>query len=220
MKDTDSKGINNLEINKEGEYLIVSINPKIYPLEVIYSAAYVFLDRAYLLIDGNPEEEIFVQMKPKNRKEDLEKLGNEFNNELVNYSVYVVQAVRNQPLRKAIIERALLTNTTEIEYCPECGCKLEMCNDCEKKHCPTCESDEKIENCPECGCKLEVCPDCGEKYCPSCEDKEKADEPPKEEEFKEEDYIIEDPLDIAKPWKPPEGKEDEKSKDKQKKEKG
>lgn len=219
-KDADSKRINNLEIGKEGEYLIVSINPKIYPLEVIYSAAYVFLDRAYLLIDGNPEEEVFVQMKPKNRKEDLEKLGNEFNNELVNYSVYVVQAVRNQPLRKAIIERALLTNTTEIENCPKCGCKLEVCKDCGEKHCPTCESDEKIENCPECGCKLEVCPDCGEKYCPSCEDKEKASEPPKEEEIKEEDYIIEDPLGIAKPWKPPEGKENEKSKDKQKKGKG
>lgn len=223
-KDADSKGINNLEIGKEGEYLIVSINPKIYPLEVIYSAAYVFLDRAYLLIDGNPEEEVFVQMKPKNRKEDLEKLGNEFNNELVNYSVYVVQAVRNQPLRKAIIERALLTNTTEIEHCPKCGCKLEFCQDCGEKYCPTCESDEHIENCPDCGTKLEICPDCGEKHCPKCapvcESEGKAKEPPKEEEFKEEDYIIEDPLGIAKPWKPLEGKENEKSKDKQKGKKG
>ena len=178
-----------MEIDKKGEYMIVSVNPKIYPLEVIYSAAYVFLDRAYVLIDGNPEEEIFIQMKPKNRKENLEKLGNEFNNELVNYSVYVVQAVRNQPLRKAIIERALLTNITEIEYCSECGCELM------------------------------VCPDCGEKYCPTCESEKEAGEPPKEEGvFKEEDYIIDDPLGIAKPWKPPEaeGKENEESKDKQK----
>lgn len=222
-KDTGSKGINNLEIDKKGGYLIVSINPKIYPLEVIYSAAYVFLDQAYLLIDGNPEEEIFVQLKPKNRKEDLEKLGNEFNNELVNYSVYVVQAVRNQPLRKAIIERALLTNTTEVENCPECGTKLELCEDCGKKYCPKCESDEGIENCPKCGTKLEICPICREKYCPECEpiskDEQKA-EPPKEEEFKEEDYIVEDPLGIAKPWKPPEGKEDEKSKGEQKGKKG
>ena len=221
-KETDSKGINNLEIDKKGGYLIVSINPKIYPLEVIYSAAYVFLDKAYLIIDGDPEEEIFVQMKPKSSKENLERIGNEFNNELVNYSVYVVQAVRNQPLRKAIIERALLTNTAGIEEnCPECGCKLEMCNDCDKKYCPTCESDEKIEDCSECGCKLEVCKDCGEKYCPKCEpeckSKQKSDETPKEGEFKEEDYIVDDPLGIAKPWKPPEGKENEKSKDKQKK---
>jgi His-Xaa-Ser system protein HxsD len=188
-KDVNFKGINNLEIYKKDGYLIVSINPKIYPLEVIYSATYVFLDRAYLLIDGNPEEEIFVQMKPKDKKEDLEKLGNEFNNELVNYAVYVVQSIRNQPLRKAIIERALLTNTAKA---------AEFCN--------------------ECGCKLEICPDCGEIYCPACESKH-SDEPPKEEEFKKEDYIIDDPLGIAKPWEPPKGELNEKSKNKQKSEK-
>lgn len=188
-KDVISKGINNLEIDKKGGYLIVSINPKIYPIEVIYSSAYVFLDRAYLLIDGNPEEEIFVQMKPKNKKEDLEKLGNEFNNELVNYAVYTVQAVRNQPLRKAIIERALLTNTGGAEFCAECGCKLD------------------------------ICPDCGEKYCPSCESKHN-EEPPKGEEFKEEEYIVDDPLGIAKPWKPLKGEENEKSEGKQKRGRG
>ncbi|UCC91388.1 MAG: hypothetical protein JSV39_03685 [Candidatus Aenigmatarchaeota archaeon] len=220
-KEMGSKGINNLEIDKKGGYLIVSINPKIYPLEVIYSAAYVFLDKAYLIIDGNPKEEIFVQMKPKEGKKVLEELGNEFNNELVNYSVYVVQAVRNQPLRKAIIERVLLTNIKEIEHCPECGCRLEVCEDCGKNYCPSCESDENVKNCLKCGTKLEICPDCGEKYCPKCEpiDKSKHDkgEPPKEEEFKEEDFVVGDPLGIAKPWKPAEGREDEESKGKQKK---
>jgi His-Xaa-Ser system protein HxsD len=193
MKTMNSKGINNLEIDKKGGYLIASVNPKIYPLEVIYSAAYVFLDRAYLLIDGDPEGEIFVQVKPKNKNEDLEKLGNEFNNELLNYSVYVVQAVRNQPLRKAIIERALMTNTpSEGEYCPECGAKL--------------ETD----------------PDTGEKYCPMA-DEERHTEGQKGRhelrEYKEEDYIIDDPLGIAKPWKPREGEENEKSQNKQKRKK-
>jgi len=163
MKEKKSlvSGINNLEIDKNGGYLIVSVNPKIYPLEIIYSAAYVFLDKGYILIDGNPEEEIFVQIKPKNKKENLEKLGNEFNNELVNYAVYVVQASRNQPLRKAIIERVLLTNTIEDEECPEC----------------------------------------------------------KEEESKkeEENFIVDDPLGIAKPWSPPKETENEKPKNREKK---
>lgn len=149
MTDT-SKGINNIEVNDKENYLIVSINPKIFPLEVIYSAAYVFIDKVYLLIDGNPEEEVFVQMKPKS-KENLEKLGMEFNNELVNYAVYVVQAARTQPLRKAIIERALMTNAQHEEYCEEC--------------------------------------------------EKEAQEAEKQEP--EEDYIIDDPLGIAKPWKPP-----------------
>ncbi len=188
---TGSKGINNLEIDKKGGYIIASVNPKIYPLEVIYSAAYIFLDRAYLLIDGNPEEEIFVQMKPKNKNENLEKLGNEFNNELLNYAVYVVQAVRNQPLRKAIIERALLTNIAEIEHCPECGCKLEICPDCKEKYCPTCESEHKTK-----------------------------EEAKREAEEREEDYVVDDPLGIAKPWTPAGEAENEKSRDKQKKKNG
>lgn len=192
-KNSSSGGINNVEVNKKEGYLIVSISPKIYPLEVIYSAAYVFLDRAYVLIDGNPEEEIFVQMKPKG-KEDLEKLGLEFNNELINYSVYIVQATRNQPLRKAIIERALLTNTGEVvekRYCEECGCEMIFCEECGEYYCPRCE----------------------EKYA---EEEGRDEEEEKWEEVEEDLDFVEDPLGIAKPWKPPEEEEDEKSKDKSK----
>lgn len=180
-----------MTIDAKAKTIVVSVNPKIYPLEVIYSAAYVFLDRAYLAIDGDPEKEVLVQIKPKNAGEDPEKLGNEFNNELVNYSVYVVQAVRNQPLRKAIIERALFTNTAETEYCDECGCELMEC------------------------------PDCGDMYCPTCDSEEDEEAPAKEEdETSEDEFIIDDPLGIAKPWKPPEGKENEKSDDRQKKGQG
>lgn len=177
-----SKGINNLEIDKKGGYLIVSVNPKIYPLEVIYSAAYVFIDRAYLVVDGNPEEEVFVQMKPKDKNDDMEKLGNEFNNELLNYAVYVVQAMKNQPLRKAIIERAMMTNSQGGVH--------------------------EGEKCEKCGCKIEFCAECNEKYCPSCEPHED------KEEMKEEDFVIDDPLGIAKPWESTNGGKNEEPKDK------
>jgi hypothetical protein len=55
----------NFEIDKESNSVVVSVNPKIFPLEVIYSAAYVFLDRAYIMIDGDPQEDILVQLKTK-----------------------------------------------------------------------------------------------------------------------------------------------------------
>jgi len=226
-KNAESRGINNLEIDKKGDYLIVSINPKIYPLEVIYSAAYVFLDRAYLTIDGNPEEEIFVQMKPKG-KENLEKLGLEFNNELVNYSVYVVQATRNQPLRKAIIERALLTNTEE--YCPECGAKLVIDPETGERYCPVADREHAREKkyCDKCGCEMIFCEECGDYYCPTCEGEHKeggthgSAEEEKWEDVEEDLDFVEDPLGIAKPWTPPkeEGEANEKSKNRQKTKKG
>ena len=97
------------EIDKESNSVVISVNPKIFPLEVIYSAAYVFLDKAYVMMDGNPQENIAVQLKAKNSGEDLQSLALEFNNELVSYSVYVVKAARTSEIRKAIVQRALAT---------------------------------------------------------------------------------------------------------------
>jgi His-Xaa-Ser system protein HxsD len=181
--------LRNIEIDRKNNFLTISVNSKIYPLEIIYSASYVFLDRAYILIDGNPQGKIFIQMKPKSKTENLENLGNDFNNELLNYAVYVVQAVRNQPLRKAIIERALVTNLQK----------------------EVSEKDE--EYCEKCGCELILCEECGEKYCPTCEKHEEESEPAGE------DFVIDDPLGIAKPWTPPKEAENEKPENRQKKKK-
>lgn len=103
----------NIKIDKRDNAVIVSVNPNIYPLEVVYSAAYMFLDKVYVFIDGNTDKEIFVKLKPKNKGENLEELAGLFNNELVNYSVYVVQAARNSSIRDAIIRAALAVEKIE-----------------------------------------------------------------------------------------------------------
>ena len=100
----------NVSISDDGEFATVEINPDIFSLEVIYSAAYTFLDRAYFIFDGDPEETVKVKLKPKNDEIEVEELTKELQNELVNYAVYVIQASRNQGVRNAIIQRALNTN--------------------------------------------------------------------------------------------------------------
>ncbi len=112
MTDENESKINNMDINEKGNFVLVSINPKIYPLEIIYSAAYTFIDRAYVIIDGDPSEELFVELKLK-EKGDLETLGREFNNELVNYAVYAVQSVRTQNVRDALVEKVFSSNTED-----------------------------------------------------------------------------------------------------------
>ena len=97
----------NLDI--KDDCVVLSVNPKVYPLEVVYSAAYVFLDRAYVLLDGDPKKEILVELKPKNR-EDLEILGRDFNNELVNYSDYKKRSENTRKIREILLQRALFTN--------------------------------------------------------------------------------------------------------------
>lgn len=104
----------NTKINKKKNSVFIFVNPKIYPLDVIYSAAYVFLDKTYILLDGNPKEKIMIELKPK-EKYDLEKLAREFCNELLNYAFYKEQAVRNAPLREKIIQRALITSELSTE---------------------------------------------------------------------------------------------------------
>lgn len=105
------KGIYNLEINKEDRFVLVSINPKIYPLNVIYSAAYMFIDRAYVMIDGDPESKVIVELRPKKSLEDLNKLGGDFNNELLHYAVYETQSKESSMIRAVLMKRVLLTNT-------------------------------------------------------------------------------------------------------------
>lgn len=112
------KNFANIEIDEKNKCALVSVNPKIYFLDVIYSAAYILLDRAHIILDGDPEEEIIAELRPKG-KQDLKALAMAFNDELLNYSVYKTQSEKNKDIKQAIIQRALLTNgfedTSEIE---------------------------------------------------------------------------------------------------------
>lgn len=102
--------INNMEVHKKEGYVIVSVNPRIYSLDILYSAAYVLLDKAYLIIDGDPNEEILIEIRPRENGLDLETLGRELNNELINYAVYKLRSDRNKNIRNAIVQRAFDTN--------------------------------------------------------------------------------------------------------------
>jgi len=105
----------NFTIDKKSKTVTIHINPKIFPLEIIYSAAYVLLNKAHAIIDGDPEKKITVKLKLK-KGGSLNDLVHEFNDELVNYSMYVVQASRTSGIRQAIINRALGVLEEEEEY--------------------------------------------------------------------------------------------------------
>jgi His-Xaa-Ser system protein HxsD len=106
----------NFSIDKKSKTVTINVNPKIFPLEVIYSAAYVLLNKAHAIIDGDPEKKISIKLKAK-KSGNLADLAQEFNDELVNYSMYVVQASGTSGIRQAIINRALgVLEEDEEEY--------------------------------------------------------------------------------------------------------
>lgn len=53
-------------------------DPKIYPPDIIVSASQSFVDKAYVMIDGNPDEQMAVQMRAKDKSTDLHDLKKAF----------------------------------------------------------------------------------------------------------------------------------------------
>ena len=93
----------------KGNSVTIKVNPNLYALETIYSASYVFLDKAYILLNGDPKKEIIIELEPK-EPEDLKKLGGDFLNELINYGDYKKRAEQTKEIREMILQRAIITN--------------------------------------------------------------------------------------------------------------
>jgi len=98
-----------IKINEKENKIVISVNSKLYPLEVIYAVAYVFLDRAYIYLDGNPKSEIFVSLKGKKKvtKKALKEMGGDFLNELLNYSLRNSISKSNRKVREYILGACL-----------------------------------------------------------------------------------------------------------------
>lgn len=142
--------VSNMEISKKEGHVTVTVNPRIYPLDVVYSAAYTFLDKAYVLIDGDPQKELKVELKPKGDC-SLENLGREFNNELLNYAFFKKRADENKEVRTAIIQRALLTNDPSVveEFLDEDADDEEYLEDPKGIAVPWEEKYQKSEDAPD-----------------------------------------------------------------------
>lgn len=98
------------KINKD--QINVIVNSELYPLEAIYGACYVFLDKAYLRLSGDPKKEINVSIKPKEKegKKKLEEISGDFLNELLNYSLRCKISSNNRKIREYIIGKALYSS--------------------------------------------------------------------------------------------------------------
>jgi len=106
-----------MQIKKLKNYLKISLDSKIYPLEAIYGACYVFIDRAYLFLDGDPQGKIqvFIKRKDNSGGRKIDQLAGEFKNELLNYILRNKVAKSNKKIREYIISQALLSPVYPFE---------------------------------------------------------------------------------------------------------
>ena len=95
----------NFEVDKKENIVLVSVNPKIFPLPVIFSASYLLMDKAFIVIDGNPETEVVVSLRAR-KKQGLEELARQFNDELLNYAVNSEESRKTKELRSELVKQA------------------------------------------------------------------------------------------------------------------
>lgn len=100
---------------KNKEELSFSLNANIYSFESILGAAYSFLDRAYIFLDGDPKKNIKVVLKLKKESSGLnpESLKGEFLNELLGQSLRLKLAKDNKKIQEYIVGQALFGASPE-----------------------------------------------------------------------------------------------------------
>lgn len=101
--------------SKKSGVLKIIINLNVYPLDAVYSTAYIFINQAYIFLDsaGRNKVAVFLKGKKKLTKKQSEKLKGEFLNELLNYALRNALSKNNKKIRERIIERALYSSVTE-----------------------------------------------------------------------------------------------------------
>ncbi len=100
-------------ISNDKSFAVINLDPKIYSLNTVYSAAYVFLDKAYIILDGDPKKVIKVYLKPKGKFDPI-KMGLEFYNELLNYARYSASVKESNEITKMMIQRALFSADSSL----------------------------------------------------------------------------------------------------------
>ncbi len=98
-----------LHIDSENNRVDVIVEKSLYPLDAIYGAAYVFVDRCYLLLDAPDATTVKVSLSGREalEAEALRALAGEFANELLAQAWRRRVVEQNQPVIEAVAARAL-----------------------------------------------------------------------------------------------------------------
>jgi len=87
-----------------GTSFIWKFNPKIYPLGNIFSIAQTFVDRAYVTIDGDLNEQMTIEMRAKDKSIGLDAIKRDFGlklkDELQAAGIQVVPTVFKEKIKQ------------------------------------------------------------------------------------------------------------------------
>ncbi len=93
-------------IEMHEDYVIVNVNPELFSLDAVYLASFQMIEKAYVILDGDPDEMIQVKLIPKNKK-DLKTVGWELSNQLLSSQVYDMMSRKSAKIKQDIIDKAM-----------------------------------------------------------------------------------------------------------------
>ena len=96
-----------IQIDDKRGLAVFSLEPKLYPVDVIHSAAYIMMDNAFIMLDLDEKGKIVVELRKKQKSQNLKNLINEFYDEMYNYSSYKTHSEMNKNIREMILKRAI-----------------------------------------------------------------------------------------------------------------
>ena len=89
------------------------IDETIYPLDAIYGASYLFVDRCFLFFNRVEDQKIEIHMKSKGSGASLEDLLGEFCNELLNQVIRFRLGESTAKIREYYMARAFLSHPAQ-----------------------------------------------------------------------------------------------------------
>ena len=108
-----------VELNLEystGERLVrFVVDETLYPLEALYGAAYLFIDKCFVFLERPEDKKVLVNLRTKKsaKEEDLEALAGEFANELLNQILRWRVSEATAQIREYTMARAFVSHPAQ-----------------------------------------------------------------------------------------------------------
>ena len=98
-----------VEVDAGNNRVVVTVDKGVYPLEVVYGAAYIFIDRCFVLLDVPAESEISIDMRGRESLDEagLRALAGELGNELLTQVWRQETVKRNSAIIEAVAAQAI-----------------------------------------------------------------------------------------------------------------
>jgi His-Xaa-Ser system protein HxsD len=117
--DANEKGVDQTTVDAEHNRTRVTFERSLYPLDAIYGAAYVFIDKCYVLLDVTDETHVQVELRGREpfSEDELAALAGEFGNELLSQAWRREITEYNKPIIEAVAAQALAgaTGTASLD---------------------------------------------------------------------------------------------------------